>query len=106
MRDTSMFSLSYSTSRFVDGKALLLYNRSFIRELWTLDSTLRLYRQTDNTGGKVSTTSPELKLGYQLRNNIALEADAGIDWTNTTPSAAPPSKTTRRYFSFGFRWDF
>jgi hypothetical protein len=105
-RDTSMLSLSYSTSRLVDGKSLLLYNRSFLRELWTLDSTLRLYRQTDSTGGKVRTTSPELKLGYQLRNNIALEGEAGIDWTNTTPSAAPSSKTTRRYFSFGFRWDF
>jgi hypothetical protein len=105
-RDTSMFSLGYSTSRLVNGKSLLLYNRSFLRGLWTLDSTLRLYRQTDSTGGKVRTTSPELKLGYQLRNNVALEGEAGIDWTNSTPATAPSSKTTRRYFSFGFRWDF
>jgi hypothetical protein len=106
MRDTSMFGLSYSTSRVVHGVSLLLYNRSFIRELWTLESTLRFYRQSDNTGGKVRATSPQLKLGYLLRNNLTLEAEGGIDWTNSSPGAAPATKTTRQYFSLGFRWDF
>jgi hypothetical protein len=57
-------------------------------------------------GGTSSTTSPELKLSYALRNNLTLEADGGIDWIKTTSAAAPDAKTTRQYFSLGFRWDF
>lgn len=105
-RDTSMTSLSYSKSNFAHGTSLLLYNRAPLREQWTLDTTLRLFRQSDTAGGTSSTTSPELKLSYALRNNLTLEADGGIDWTKTTSAAAPDAKTTRQYFSLGFRWDF
>ena len=105
-RDTTMISLGYSNSRVMRGLSLLLYNRSYFRELWNLDSTLRLYRQSDNAGGRVNTVAPQLKLGYLLRNNLTLEAEGGIDWTNSSSSTAPASKTTREYFSLGMRWDF
>ncbi|MDD2701926.1 MAG: hypothetical protein PHH36_11925 [Sideroxydans sp.] len=104
--DSSMVSLGYSTSKLVKGVSLLLYNRSPLRTGWTMDSNLRLYRQSDSSGGKVNTISPQLKFSYQLRNDMALDAEGGIDWTNSTPAAAPSSKTTREYFSLGFRWDF
>lgn len=106
LRDTTMISLGYSNSRVMNGLSLLLYNRSYFYALWNLDSTLRLYRQSDNAGRKAITMAPQLKLGYQLRNDLTLEAEGGIDWTNSSSSAAPASKTTRRYFSFGMRWDF
>lgn len=105
MRDISMCSLSYSTSPFVKGESLLLFYRSFISELWTLDSSLRLYRQTDNSGGKVSTVTPVLKVGYQIRNSLMLEAEGGVDGTKVAPAGLPSSNTTRKYFSFGFRLD-
>jgi hypothetical protein len=105
-RDTSMVSMSYTTSPSAKGVALQLFNRAYLREQWTLDSNLRLYRQTDNSGGKVYTVAPQVKAGYLLRNDFTLEAEVGIDWTDATPAAAPSSKTTRQYFSFGCRWDF
>lgn len=105
-RDTSMCGLSYSRSPTLEGKTLLLYNHAYMSDLWTLDTTLRFAWQTDNSGGKVSATAPVLKVGYRIRNNLALEAERGIDWTSVTPAASPGSKTTRHYFSFGFRLDF
>jgi hypothetical protein len=105
-RDTSMVSLSYTTSPSVKGLALQLFNRAYLREQWTLDSNLRLYRQSDGSGGKVNTVAPQLKAGYLLRNDFTLEAEVGMDWTDSTPAAAPSSKTTRQYFSLGCRWDF
>lgn len=104
-RDMSMCSLSYSKSRFTTGETLLLYNHSYPRELWTLDTTLRLFWQTDNTGGKVNTAAPVLKVGYRLKSSLTLEGEGGVDWTKSTPSAMPSSTTTRKYFSVGFRWD-
>lgn len=105
-RDTSMCSLSYTRSQTLEGKAFLLYNHTYMSDLWTLDTTLRFAWQADNSGGKVNTTAPVLKVGYRVRNNLALEAERGIDWTNATPAALPGSKTTRHYFSFGFRLNF
>jgi hypothetical protein len=101
-----MVSLSYTTSPSVKGLALQLFNRAYLREQWTLDSNLRLYRQSDDSGGRVNTVAPQLKAGYLLRNDFTLEAEVGMDWTDSTPSAAPSSKTTRQYFSLGCRWDF
>jgi hypothetical protein len=105
-RDTSVCSVSYSRAPTVEGKTLLLYNHAYMSDLWMLDTTLRFAWQTDNAGGKVNTTAPVLKVGYRIRNNLALEAERGIDWTSATPAALPGSKTTRHYFSFGFRVDF
>lgn len=105
-RDVSMCSLSYTKSPTMTGKTLLLNTHSFLREKWTIDTTLRLYWQNDNAGGTQTITAPMLKLGYQVKNNLALDAEGGIEWTKATPSALQSSKTTRKYFAVGFRWDF
>lgn len=104
--DMSMCSLSYNKSKFTTGQMLMLYNHANIRELWTVDTTLRQYWQTDNLGGKTSTTAPALKLGYRLRSSITLEVEGGLDLTKVSPAAFQSSKTTRAYYSLGFRWDF
>ncbi len=104
-RDMSMGTLSYTKAPTLNGKTLLFYNRSYPRELWSLDSTLRLYWQSDNTGNKVNTIAPVLKVGYRVRNSLTLETEGGMDWTKSNPAASASSKTTRKYFSFGFRWD-
>ncbi len=104
--DTSMCSLSYTKSHFIKGETIILNSRANIQELWTLDSTLRLSWQTDNTGGKQSTIAPVVRVGYRVRNSLTLESELGTDWTKATPSALQSSKTKRNYFSMGFRWDF
>ena len=102
-----MFSLSYTKSPLLIGDTLLINNHSYLQELWTLDTTLRLYRQTDNLGDKETIIAPVLKLGYRVKNNLTLETEGGVEWTKaTTSSVLQASNTKRQYFSFGFRWDF
>lgn len=105
-RDISMFSLSYTRSPMLTGKTLLLNSHSYIRELWTLDTTLRLYWQADNMGGKESIASPMLKLGYRVKSSLTLETEGGIEWTKVTPSTLQASKINRKYITLGFRWDY
>jgi len=104
--DVSILSLSYTKTSQLKGTTFLANNHMFIGELWTIDSNLRLYWQTDNLSGKQKIVAPMLKLGYRARNNLTLETEAGFEWTNSTPSAFQSSRTTRRYLSLGFRWDF
>lgn len=102
----SMCSLSYTKSHLMTGKSLLFNNREYIQEQWTLDGTLRLFWQTDNFGGKQNTISPVFKLGYRLKTSLTVETEFGLDRTKATPSSLQSSKSTRNYFSFGFRWDY
>jgi len=104
--DVSMCSVSYTKSNAMTSKTLLLNNHSFISELWTFDTTLRQDWQSDNIGGKQTVTSPMLKLGYRVKNNLTLEAEGGIELTKVTPAAMPASKISRKYYTLGFRWDF
>ena len=104
--DVSMCSVSYSKSDFMQGKTLLLNSHSYLHEQWTIDETLRLYWQTDSTGGNQTISAPVVRLGYRMKKNLMLETEAGVDLSKSTPSALQSSNTTRTYFSFGFRQDF
>ena len=104
--DVSMLSLSYTKSHFMTGEMLMLNSHSSLQNQLTLDSTLRLYWQADNFGGKQNTIAPLLRFGYRVRNSLTLETEGGLELTRSTPSTLAASKTTRQYFSFGFRWDF
>ncbi len=105
-RDVSMCSLSLTKSPTITGKTLLLNSHSYFREKWTIDTTLRLYWQNDNAGGTQTITSPMLKMGYQLKSNLTLDAESGIEWTRVDSSALQSSRINRKYISMGFRWDF
>jgi tetratricopeptide (TPR) repeat protein len=105
-RDVSMCTLSYSKSNSVQGKTLMLNSRLFAGDVWMFDETLRQYWQTDNTGGSQVTTSPMTKVSYRIKNTLSLEAEAGIDFTQGVVDPLNSSKTTRKYISMGFRWDF
>jgi hypothetical protein len=104
--DVSMVSVSLTKSRLASGRTLLFNNHTMLQEVWWVDLSLRLYWQTDNVGGKESIIAPVLKVGYRVRNSLTLEAEGGIEWTDNKPNALVSSKSTRNYFSFGFRWDF
>ena len=70
------------------GKTFLVNNHAFSGDLWTIDTTLRLYWQTDNTGGKENIVAPMLKLGYRMRTNLTLETEGGIELTKATSPMA------------------
>lgn len=105
--DLTMFSASLTKTAQMSGKSLLMNNHAYLDEEWTLDSTLRLFLQSMNDGGKASTFSPSAKIGYRVRTSITLESEAGLDFTKNTPSGGfQSSNTLRRFFALGFRWDF
>jgi hypothetical protein len=105
-RDVSMASISYTTSPMIKSRMLLLNNHSMLQELWTLDTTLRLYWQNDNLGGRQNVIAPVLKVGYRMKQSLTVETEGGMEWTRANPSALMSSRTRRNYIAMGFRWDF
>jgi len=102
----TMYNLSYTKGLLMTGESVLINNHSTLEEKWTVDETLRLYWQKDSTGGKLNSISPTFRAGYKLGKSLTTDAELGLDWTKSTPSTLQSSKSTRRFLSFGFRWDF
>jgi hypothetical protein len=107
-QDVTNFSLSYNKSQFITGESLQFTNHADLQELWTLDTMARLYLQSDNTGGKQTVISPSVRAGYKVKKNLTVEAQGGIDKTNTTSSSTlqSSSNSMREFVSFGFQLNF
>lgn len=105
-RDLTTASLSFTKGPSVLSRFLILNNRSYPAELWTLDGTLRGIFVTDNIGGKQKSFSAVAKTGYSLRTSLTWEVELGLDWLNITYSTYFPATYKRGYASTGFRWDF
>lgn len=76
-----------------------------------LDFGLRLYYQDDKqteTNPNPMTlhrTSPTLRFSYRLRQTLAIEGEAGSEAGRQSDGLGNETKTTRRYWYLGYRWD-
>lgn len=105
-RDLSTVSLSYTKGPSVNSTFLVLNNRAYPADLWTLDGTLRGMWVTDIYGGKQKMYSAVARTGYNLKTNLTWEVEFGLDWLKITYSTYYPATYTRGYASTGFHWNF
>ena len=104
--DLTMFSISLSKSEQIVGRQFLIHNHAILKEKWTMDTTLRLFQQTDVNGGNAISFSPTLRAGYKMSISTSLEGELGADWSKNTPNDSQSTVTIREYMAIGFRWDF
>jgi hypothetical protein len=112
-RDTTNFILSYTKGRLNQTETFLFSNHADLAEKWILDSTFHLSHQTDNAGGKSDDLAPTERLSCQVRNNLALDFQLGLDWTKSSVDivsssgvSQSSSSTFREFLSLGFRLNF
>jgi len=110
--DVSVFTLGYTSSLSSKGETFMFSNHLSWNGKLTTDTAFRINLQssydatTGDLTGKQTVISPTIRLGYQWKTNFSLEGDAGIDFTDNSPASGQSSRTTRKYFSMGGRWDF
>lgn len=104
-RDVTVLSLSYISSDAYDGKSIGLNNRTVVWEKWTVDFSLRHYRQQDSAGTEQTRLTPILRIGYRWRDRITFEAEAGLEKARTT-SGSQTEESNLSFYTLGYRWDF
>lgn len=98
-------STTLSTSGTVNGHSIFVYNHTQFKSGWMMDTSLQLYRQTDQFGGVTTRTSPMVRGSYRLKDQWTFDVDGGIE--STKNSGAQVKTSTLRFFtSAGVRWDF
>jgi tetratricopeptide (TPR) repeat protein len=104
-RDVSVLSLSYLTSDTYNGESIAINNRTLLQDKWTIDLSLRHYRQQDNLGTDQTRLTPIVRVGYRWRDKITFELEAGMEISEITNSSQTED-STRNFYMLGYRWDF
>jgi hypothetical protein len=105
--DMTMFNVSVTKSPTMNGSTFMIFNHDYWPNQWSLDTTLRFYWQTDNTGGKVRVVAPVIRTSFKPKPSLTVDAEAGLELNqNSNPTFQQTSNSKRNYFSLGGRWDF
>jgi hypothetical protein len=104
-RDVTVISASVIRASPYDGLALAFTNRSLFGKNWSLDASLRWYKQTNEPSGETVRITPTLRTTYRWKENVAFEFEIGVENTETT-SPTVHETNDREFFSLGYRWDF
>ncbi len=106
-KEGDIWSLSGSvgTSGTVNSTSLYFYNHTTLDKGWTLDSSLQLYRQTDQFNAVTTRISPMVRGEYRIGEQLTLDLDGGIESTKNDGTQVS-TKTLRVFGSAGLRWYF
>ncbi|MBU0687996.1 MAG: hypothetical protein KJ850_10655 [Gammaproteobacteria bacterium] len=106
--DIWSFSATLNTSSNVKGNSFFVYNHTdmqYGQYVWGLDSSVQLYKQTDQFNAVTTRFSPMVRGTYRLKEQLTFDADLGFESTKSE-GANVTTKITRFFGSAGLRWDF
>lgn len=106
--DIWSFSATLNTSSSVKGTSLFVYNHTdmqYGQYGWGLDSSVQLYKQTDQFNAVTTRFSPTVRGTYRLKEQLTFDADLGFESTKSE-GAQVTTKILRVFGSAGLRWDF
>jgi hypothetical protein len=104
-RDLNVFNLTLQTSPTFDGQYFSYSNLTGLGQAWTVEPTVRYYRQHDDFGVKLERITPGLRISYRLHERITLESELDYEMTHTE-SGTQEEDSTNRFFYVGYRLDF
>lgn len=103
--DVLVVSGNYILGASYAGWSVAATEQMVLREKWRVEPALRYYRQDDDLDTVLHRITPSVRLSYRMRDRLALEGEAGLEWTRTDTTTAR-EVFQRHYVSVGFRWDF
>lgn len=106
--DIWSFSATLNTSSTVRGNSFYVYSHmdmNYGKNVWGFDSSLQLYKQTDQFNAVTTRISPTVRASYRLKEQITLDADLGVESTKSEGTQVT-TKVMRVFGSAGVRWDF
>ncbi len=105
LRDTHVVIVNFVNGPTFQGKLLSYNNSSLVFGTWQLEPSLKLYRQSDNTGTSSSRWSPGLRLTWRVVPQAAVESEVTIENSKTSGPMRNES-SSRSFFYVGGRFDF
>lgn len=105
--DLGIASASLTNASTYSFKSLSFSQVATFKKNWRVDLSLALFAQSNvlASDGEVSSISPNFKISYRSSTKQNFEFGAGLQqFHNTSPTL--DSRTRRKFFNLGYRWDF
>lgn len=103
-RDILIANTSLTLAPSYQGQSWSLNHVAVLRDVWTLDSSLRYYLQRDDSGSRLKRWTPTLRGGYRWQERLTLESELGLEKTQNQ-NAGETDSSDRWFFFLGYRWD-
>lgn len=107
--DTSLISLSYTDAPTSKNQSIVFSNSMVPSEKWRLDNSIRFLRVEIQPLAQQSilsyVISPTMRASYRLRDKATLEAEIGLEVTNTNDPTVGHNRTFRDFSFVGYRLD-
>lgn len=101
--DVHVFSVSLNQGDTYHGE-LVAYNNTTRLGRWTLEPSLKYYQQATDPSTELTRWTPEIRVSYQWKDNVSLEADYTYEHATTT-SPGTRDVSQQHFFYVGYRWD-
>lgn len=85
--------------------SLVMSNYVVPRERWRISSSLRLSHLSSDPEIITNTVAPVVRVSYQLRERMAVEAEFGLEHIRTRNEIGSTRSLIETFF-LGYRWDF
>jgi hypothetical protein len=102
--DLGIASYTFTSSSAIKANTLGFTQVETFKQKWRGDVSLQLSSQ-NGSGTNTSQITPSLTLNYRSSDKLSFSANVGADRQHVT-TAGVESKTFRKYFFMGYRWDF
>lgn len=103
--DTSVLSASYTSGPTSNVKSFIYSNVMVPRDKWRLDSSLKLMQVNTIPSIVQYVLSPTIRASYKLREKATLEAEVGLEVSNTLDPINGHTRTFRDFTFIGYRID-
>lgn len=103
--DLGIANYSYSTSSTSKAHSLGFSQVVTFKEKWRTDVSLQLLRQNGTDNSVTTQIRPSLTLNYRKDDALSFSAEGGVEQYKSS-GINSDSKTFRKYFFLGYRWDF
>ncbi|MEQ1590223.1 MAG: hypothetical protein ABL902_07710, partial [Gallionella sp.] len=104
--DLGIANYSYSSSDTSKGHNLSFSQVATFKEKWRADTSLSLSRTSSNNDSLTTQVRPSLTLNYRKSDRLSFSGEGGVEYFHSSGANSSDSKTFRKYFFLGYRWDF
>lgn len=105
IRDTHVLNLTAQRGATFTGLLFMYNNLSALNEQWSVEPSLQVYRQSDDSGVKLDRIKPGLRVTWRVDPGVTLESAADYELSKITTTTGNEN-TNRVFYYLGGRYDF
>jgi tetratricopeptide (TPR) repeat protein len=104
--DLGIANYAYSHATTSKSHTLTFSQVATFKEKWRVDTSLLLARSSSSNDSITTQIRPSMTLNYRKSDRLSFSGEGGVEQFHSRGANSSDTKTFRKYFFLGYRWDF